>query len=937
MSLFTGTFFRRYPFVEHRGILQYVIHSLESTNTVDSVNLIVLKELVGSMSGIVIMEDVSKAQLEGCAGGPELIFQSSMFKEMEGSIEKSKRYLAESLMSVPLESSGKHEPFAISLLVLIAKKLGQIAYTTKVKELKLIGNLYDQCYMTLLQLIQFYSTSSSEIRGIFTGSSKLNVSRSDEWYVQALPNIETLSKTYLLNPGIAFSMAKPVFKFLSKLDHSNTTSRGESNVSAKLNDTWGWKILSNRTKHLLATDVWKHMSAELYLTFWRMNIYDLYFPKKRYELENKRVQQECETVRRDSNCGAIQRKKRIREKEEVLRKLKSEMKLQDKHVKNSIESLEKKQTKWIYGSGDNTKTIEMFVQHCLVPRILQGPEDAFFCAQFAQRLHFSDTADWPSLYYYNFVLMTIPIMVHSSTEREAASIGLFLCETLAPLRKWCDAEEFKKNCSNKSGFLMDYTNPESNVADLKQYCKAFKTWNKRLTNIFSSALQCKVYLTVRNTLLVLSKVVDEYPNDKKTMTKICDVVKQLIENEEKDDVKTVAKQYSVMLQKRKREDPSLDANPPKPKVVKKRFDFGNDNEQRTEDLSMINNDGDKKGLKKELMSADAKEFTPSKEAAASKNRNGSSEGAGNRQKSGPPRSFNDQSRKRKRWSEEQTQDSKSNNDESKAKKARWEDNDANVGKRWGSDDRKKNTSKFIKNSPTDSLSRRDEVGHERRRNSGNYGRREVNREHLPARSSSNTSQSHRWMEREPNKQKSLPKTKSSQPVPTRPPSKSLNRSRNDGARPPSQAPTRGRGDDSRRWNANERDGNYSNFGRAKDNAHGSRMKQPPSRLERTAGIDNHNNNRRYVKKSFKSERVDSQKKSTYNGANGNSVHGKRNRDGTLIESAKPRPRGTNDTNAQRSRAQRMPSGTFDNRRNNNKNSSRDTHKNVRSGRNNSRR
>ena len=47
--------------------------------------------------------------------------------------------------------------------------------------------------------------------------------------------------------------------------------------------------------------------------------------------------------------------------------------------------------------------------------------------------------------------------------------------------------------------------------------------------------------------------------------------------------------------------------------MKKRFDFGNDSDQKMEDLKAINNDGDKKGLKKELMSADAKEFTPSKE------------------------------------------------------------------------------------------------------------------------------------------------------------------------------------------------------------------------------------------------------------------------------------------------------------------------------------
>ena len=166
-----------------------------------------------------------------------------------------------------------------------------------------------------------------------------------------------------------------------------------------------------------------------------MNIYDLYFPKKRYELELKRVQQECEMVRKESKCSALQRKRRIRKKEEVIRKLKSEMKSQEKHVKDSIESLRNKET-----SG--------FLVLGTIPKVLRCSATLFGAMHtartrrcillftIAQCLHASDTANWPSLYYYNFVLTTVPVMVHSSTEREAASIGLFLCETLAPLRKW---------------------------------------------------------------------------------------------------------------------------------------------------------------------------------------------------------------------------------------------------------------------------------------------------------------------------------------------------------------------------------------------------------------------------------------------------------------------------------------------------------------------
>ena len=157
----------------------------------------------------------------------------------------------------------------------------------------------------------------------------------------------------------------------------------------------------------------------------------------------------------------------------------------------------------------------------------------------------------------------------------------------------------------------------------------------------------------------------------------------------------------------------------------------------------------------------------------------------------------------------------------------------------GSDDAEKNTSKFVKNSQNGN--RRDKVVHERRRDSGN-------RDRLPPRSSSNMPQSQRWKERERNKQNSLPKQKSSQAIPTRPPSQGLNRGRNDGARPPSQASNRGRGDDSRRWSANEPDAGNSNLGRLKDNARDSRTKQPPLRFDKTSGKETRNINKRYTDK-----------------------------------------------------------------------------------------
>ena len=830
LSLFTGTFFRRYPFVEHRGILQYVIQSLQSTNTVDSVNLIVLKELVGSMTGIIVMEDVSKTQLEGRAGGPELIFQSSMFKEMEGSIDKSRRFLAESLMSTPLLSTGKKEPFAVVLLILIAKKLRQIAYATTSKELKLIGNLYDQCHMTMLQLIQFFVVLKMNVQN----------TRSDLWYVKVLPPIEELLETYLLEPAIAFALAQPSFKLLTSPDGKVQ----EKSVIANLKKNWGYQNLSKKLPNYLSSDVLEHISVDLYLSFWTMNIYDLYYPKKRYESELKTIQSDIQKIRNNGRLSNSE-KKIIRKKESVMKTLKEEMKAQQLHVEKTIKMLKSKKEKWVSGTGANDKTVEMFLQHCIMPRLQQGPEDAFYCSLFTNLLHDSNTLGWNSLHYNDQILKCVPLMVHCSTEREAASIGLFLSETIIPLNKWCKEEEYKTNCMVKSNvFRKDFANHqkgnEVESIEFEFYKKGFKFWNRLLTRVFSAALTGNVYLTVRNTLLVMSKIVYQYPNDKKTMAKIVNVVNKLVETEKKADIKTVAKNYGVMLQKRKKEDPTLDANPPQKKAVKKEYNFddddGDSSSKDTVAKAAINNEGDKK-LRKEFMSPVAKDFKPAAKTGSPSvlKKTGEKEEIEDGElkpstttKDTSHNDKNDNSRgktnnmKRKRWVGEGNSNNSSNSNNNNSRdgrsgQGRWGDPGKNGSRRWSNE------------------------GNGTRRNSGGWGDRSGNRDRLPP-SSNNNNRNHnnkRWSEsskKDGSSSSSSIRNSSSQKPPSRPSSSAADKSRNNEQRRWGNDSKNDNKNDSRSSNNNQRTGN--------NNGNNSRpapsTNQPPSRP--TSSNDNRNNN-----------------------------------------------------------------------------------------------
>lgn len=69
LSLFAGAVCKKYPEMEIVGILSYISSQLRNGNSLD---LVVLKELVQKMSGIETLEDMSEAQYEALAGGETL-------------------------------------------------------------------------------------------------------------------------------------------------------------------------------------------------------------------------------------------------------------------------------------------------------------------------------------------------------------------------------------------------------------------------------------------------------------------------------------------------------------------------------------------------------------------------------------------------------------------------------------------------------------------------------------------------------------------------------------------------------------------------------------------------------------------------------------------------------------------------------------------------
>jgi len=137
LSAFCAKLFRRYPYMDVSIITTYVICQLKKGSIYD---LIVLRDLVTQMAGILIPENFSDHQLRCCAGGEGLKEQAlSVLRDPAmGGWKKSSSRLLKALGNANM---------ADVMMVLIAQERTRSLFASSlgaVSNLKLLGNLFDE-------------------------------------------------------------------------------------------------------------------------------------------------------------------------------------------------------------------------------------------------------------------------------------------------------------------------------------------------------------------------------------------------------------------------------------------------------------------------------------------------------------------------------------------------------------------------------------------------------------------------------------------------------------------------------------------------------------------------------------------------------------------------------------------------------------------------
>ncbi|KAH8667373.1 transcription factor/nuclear export subunit protein 2-domain-containing protein [Tricladium varicosporioides] len=560
LARFAGKVFKRYSIMNLSPIIQYVNDQLYRSNSTD---LVILKELIAQMAGVVPDTDFTDAQLSAMTGG-ELLRRQTLINLQDKRHESVKT--AKRLMKALTETK-----LAGQLLLSIAQHRQSAIYAVSDEEahIKMLATMIDDTQLILFQYLDLLR-------------SNLEVEEFDKH----VPAISELMTEYGLEPPLAFMLGRgSLSNRLAKITSStlNGAVKSPSTATAEI-DTEGdmsmqedvdnettvvsqsngsldkvgedvqmaeakeeissqssitstdpfYDIVSpilGTVKDLLPETVWRSISPEFYVTFWTSMLCDLAVPSPSYEAEIQRLLKEQEAVMKDrsdmTRAGMAKKEETKKTIIETREKLLAELGKQVGTYTQTKSRLLKRKGGWFERTAKGDAISDMFLERCLIPRLLLSPSDADFCFKMVKFLHDNGTPNFRTLSLYGRIFRAhrLRSVIFTCTVREAENLGRFIRLVLTDLSRWhSDVALYEKEAWGKS---------EKSNKNLPGFAKALDTdgtpkgflehdggfgfknillsWHKNLNTALRECLEGVEWMHIRNAITILKSVAEVFP------------------------------------------------------------------------------------------------------------------------------------------------------------------------------------------------------------------------------------------------------------------------------------------------------------------------------------------------------------------------------------------------------------------------------------------
>ncbi|KAM5345276.1 hypothetical protein ACJ41O_011138 [Fusarium nematophilum] len=577
LSRFSGRVFRRYSVLNATPVLQYVNDQLVKGNSTD---LIILKELITSMGGIVDSVDFTDHQVLSMAGG-QCLRRHTLIRGQDKRFEniKSSKRLIQALTGSKL---------AAQLLINLAQYRQAALFQVPDDEahIKYLSSIVDDSHRILIQYLDLL-WSNLEPAG----------------FDALVPSIPELIHTYGLDTSLAFligraSLAHRMFPWKSKkpqdakdakekpqasqsADKDGDVSMSDTPTATAGNETPSQEAVQadeqvgaqnspalgsstnppqsqksddpslvraalqpivDSIQNSARPETWQKITPDLYVTFWALQLGDLFCPDKIYRQEKERLRTEEVAVSRDRSDMSRRGQERKVEKRKELMQL--QIGLSEENGEHVL-----RQARWkFYLSKQFLSSFpeprakpdsisDALLEQCFLPRMLLSSADAEYTYRFIKALHEWNAPGFKlmSLYDRLFNANRLRSLIFTCTVMEAEYLGRFLRLILEDLSRWhknapvpnekdkASKDQLRLGAYEKEGkgpsdqprlgfaLTFDENGKPLTFVEHEQFRDLLFRWHKNLNSALRSCLEGEEWMHIRNAITVLKAVLDHFP------------------------------------------------------------------------------------------------------------------------------------------------------------------------------------------------------------------------------------------------------------------------------------------------------------------------------------------------------------------------------------------------------------------------------------------
>ncbi|KAH6659529.1 transcription factor/nuclear export subunit protein 2-domain-containing protein [Truncatella angustata] len=555
LSKFSGKVFRRYSNMDPTPVIQYVNEQLARGNSTD---LVIMREFITSMGGIVSDVDFTDAQLAALSGGEELRRQTFInLGDKRYESGKSAARLMQALV---------HTRLAPRLLTNIAQYRQSAIYNLPENEthIKYLATVIDDSQQALVQFVEL-------LRG----------NLAPEQFDALVPSIPRLLTEFGLDPNLAFLIGRVSLAYYltgpgavavkggkpSGVAETGADAEGDVAMDVKENSaiptssetpptaddamavddqeskgptadgsnpaTHGRKSdhftevlrpIVSTIQEILPSTLWDSISPDFFALFWSLQTSDLGIPASSYNAESLRLQKEQDFIKKDrsdmSRTGRAKAEQRKAEITQLASKLGSEATQCQERVSKTKMLLLRSASTWITTSmSQSYEAADMLIEECIIPRVLLAPGDADFCYKIIKFMHDNQVLNFNIRVLYDrlFTVNRLRSLIFGCTIREAEFLGRFIKLVLGDLSRWHKNKDIYEKEATKGGkhsaFATFSAEGEISTAVLEhgQFQDQLWSWHRNLASVLKACLQATEWLHIRNAITVLKAVLDHFP------------------------------------------------------------------------------------------------------------------------------------------------------------------------------------------------------------------------------------------------------------------------------------------------------------------------------------------------------------------------------------------------------------------------------------------